>query len=156
MSKMYNTCRMSSTEKKETGNNKRSPFHNGSALHLGWSQYKDTANMKLRQIQTRMYLIWKKQIKVISRLKCTQYLSSLRDCTVTPTLAHVGRHAIWMICTATYLMLHRIHDSFSDVGESRVRFASKNLTPCRMHWNAFLIAQIIAKCYSFPNMYGML
>ena len=25
------------------------------------------------------------------------------------------------------------YDSFSDVGESRVWFASKNLTPCRMH-----------------------
>ena len=49
-----------------------------------------------------------------------------------------------------------IYDSFSDVGESQVWFASKNLTPCRMHWNVFLIAQIIAKCPSFPNMYGML
>ena len=26
-----------------------------------------------------------------------------------------------------------IYDSFLDVGESRVWFASKNLTPCRMH-----------------------
>ena len=26
-----------------------------------------------------------------------------------------------------------VYDSFSDVGESRVWFASKNLTPCRMH-----------------------
>ena len=43
-------------------------------------------------------------------------------------------------------------DSFSDVGEIRVYFAGKILTPCRMHWNAFLIAQIIAKCHSFPNM----
>ena len=25
------------------------------------------------------------------------------------------------------------YESFSDVGESRVWFASKNLTPCRMH-----------------------
>ena len=49
-----------------------------------------------------------------------------------------------------------IYESLSDVGEIRVWFASKNLTPCRMHWNAFLIAQIIAKCHSFPNMYGML
>ena len=48
------------------------------------------------------------------------------------------------------------YESLSDVGESRVWFASKNLTPCRMHWNAFLIAQIIAKCHSFPNMYDML
>ena len=47
------------------------------------------------------------------------------------------------------------YESFSDVGEIRVYFASKILTPCRMHWNAFLIAQIIAKCHSFPNMYGM-
>ena len=44
------------------------------------------------------------------------------------------------------------YESFSDVGEIRVYFASKILTPCRMHWNAFLIAQIIAKCHSFPNM----
>ena len=48
------------------------------------------------------------------------------------------------------------YDSLSDVPESRVCFASKKLTPCRMHWNAFLIAQIIAKCHSFPNMYDML
>ena len=54
------------------------------------------------------------------------------------------------------LILGRGYDSFSDVPESRVSFASKNLTLCRMHWNAFLIAQIIAKCHSFPNMYGML
>ena len=26
-----------------------------------------------------------------------------------------------------------VYESFSDVGESRVWFASKNLTPCRMH-----------------------
>ena len=44
------------------------------------------------------------------------------------------------------------YESFSDGGEIRVYFASKILTPCRMHWNAFLIAQIIAKCHSFPNM----
>ena len=49
-----------------------------------------------------------------------------------------------------------VYDSLSDVGESRVWFASKNLTPCRMHLNDFLIAQIIAKCHSFPNMYDML
>ena len=48
------------------------------------------------------------------------------------------------------------YDSFSDVPESRVWFASKNLTPCRMHWNDFLIGQIIAECHSFPNMYDML
>ena len=47
------------------------------------------------------------------------------------------------------------YDSFSDVPESRVWFASKNLTPCRMHWNDFLIGQIIAECHSFPNMYDM-
>ena len=49
-----------------------------------------------------------------------------------------------------------IYESLSDVGESRVWFASKYLTPCRMHWNALLIAQIIAKCHSFPNMYDIL
>ena len=38
-----------------------------------------------------------------------------------------------------------MYESLSDVWESRVWFASKNLTPCRMHRNAFLIAQIIAK-----------
>ena len=31
------------------------------------------------------------------------------------------------------------YDSFSDVEESRVWFASKNLTPCRMHWHAFTV-----------------
>ena len=49
-----------------------------------------------------------------------------------------------------------IYEKASDVPESRVWFASKNLTPCRMHLNDFLIAQIIAKCHSFPNMYDML
>ena len=49
-----------------------------------------------------------------------------------------------------------LYDSFSDVPESRVWFASKNLTPCRMHWKDFLIGQIIAECHSFPNMYDML
>ena len=38
-------------------------------------------------------------------------------------------------------ILYVWYDSFSDVGESRVWFASKNLTPCRMHWNAFLISR---------------
>ena len=46
--------------------------------------------------------------------------------------------------------------SLSNVGESRICFASKNLTPCGMHWNAFLIDQILAECHSFPNMYDML
>ena len=54
------------------------------------------------------------------------------------------------------LFSHRRYDSLSDVPESRVCFASENLTPCRMHWNDFLIAQIIAKCHSFPNMYDIL
>ena len=58
--------------------------------------------------------------------------------------------------TAEKLMALSRYESFSDVGEIRVWFASKILTPCRTHWNAFLIAQIIAKCHSFPNMYGML
>ena len=49
-----------------------------------------------------------------------------------------------------------LYNSLSDVPESRVWFASKNLTPCRMHWNDFLIGQIIAECHSFPNMYDML
>ena len=31
------------------------------------------------------------------------------------------------------LMLKIEYESLSDVGESRVWFASKNLTPCRMH-----------------------
>ena len=75
MSKTNNTCRVSSTEKKETGNNKRSPIHNDTALYLGWSKYKDTANMKLRQIQTRMYLIWKKKWP----LYCPQGSGTLRQ-----------------------------------------------------------------------------
>ena len=49
-----------------------------------------------------------------------------------------------------------VYDSLSDVPESWVCFASKNLTPCRMHWNDFLMGQIIAECHSFPNMYDML
>ena len=49
-----------------------------------------------------------------------------------------------------------LYNSLSDVPESRVWFASKNLTPWRMHWNAFLIGLIIAECHSFPYMYDML
>ena len=33
---------------------------------------------------------------------------------------------------------------------------SKNVAPLRMHLNWVQIAQIIAKCHSFPNMYDML
>ena len=62
------------------------------------------------------------------------------------------RTASTYICNTT----QNIYESLSDVGEIRVYFASKILTPCRMHWNAFLIAQIKAKCHSFPNMCGML
>ena len=60
------------------------------------------------------------------------------------------------LCNAYCPPTAQTYESFSDVGESRVWFASKNLTPCRMHWNDFLIAQIIAKCHSFPNLYDML
>ena len=63
---------------------------------------------------------------------------------------------VTFVCLSTSMyhlvFLQLMYDSFSDVGENRVYFASKILTPCRMHWNAFLIAQIIAKCHSFPNM----
>ena len=63
----------------------------------------------------------------------------------------------WIPTVYFDMPLHTLwYESFSDVGERRVWFASKNLTPYRMQWNAFLIAQIIAKCHSFPNMYGML
>ena len=68
---------------------------------------------------------------------------------------------ILFIAVDLYWLLHRspfpyIFSILRCWGKSKVWFASKNLTPCRMHWNAFLIAQIIAKCHSFPNMYGML
>ena len=36
-------------------------------------------------------------------------------------------------CIFHALFMPLLYDSFSDVGESRVWFASKNLTPCRMH-----------------------
>ena len=48
------------------------------------------------------------------------------------------------------------YEKVSDVVESTVCFASKNLMPRRMHKNGFLIGQIIAKCHSFPNVYDML
>ena len=38
-----------------------------------------------------------------------------------------------------------------DVAEILVQFASRTLTP-----RGFQIAQMIAKCHSFPNMYSML
>ena len=77
------------------------------------------------------------------------------------TLREPSRLQVFTFATSTlnygvYWCSYVIYESFSDVGESRVWFASKNLTPCRMHWNAFLIAQMIAKCHTFPNMYGML
>ena len=59
---------------------------------------------------------------------------------------------VLLVVVTLLKVLESSYDSFSDVGENRVYFASKILTPCRMHWNAFLIAQIIAKCHSFPNM----
>ena len=59
---------------------------------------------------------------------------------------------LWFVFSFLYKIKCFAYESFSDVGEIRVYFASKILTPCRMHWNAFLIAQIIAKCHSFPNM----
>ena len=65
------------------------------------------------------------------------------------TPSHPSHHPSWAF---TWGINALGYDSFSDVGENRVYFASKILTPCRMHWNAFLIAQIIAKCHSFPNM----
>ena len=71
-----------------------------------------------------------------------------RMCKITQCVCKIT-HCVWNSTMCTKL-------PFSDVGESWVWFASKNLTPCRMHWNAFLIAQIIAKCHSFPNMYDML
>ena len=73
----------------------------------------------------------------------------------TPSLQSPPRGALTLAMVG-WFQHNSQYDSFSDVGESWVWFASKNLTPCRMHWNAFLIAQIIAKCHSFPNMYDML
>ena len=58
----------------------------------------------------------------------------------------------WFLCALYSNSVHSWYESSSDVGEIRVWFASKILTPCRMHWNDFLIAQIIAKCHSFPNV----
>ena len=40
---------------------------------------------------------------------------------------------IFIKCQLRTKWIHQQYDSFSDVGESRVWFASKNLTPCRMH-----------------------
>ena len=54
------------------------------------------------------------------------------------------------------IITYVIYEKVSDVPECRVWFASKNLTPYRMHLNDFLRGQIIAKCHSFPNMYDML
>ena len=70
--------------------------------------------------------------------------------------AHHQVSYVWPACRTPKFHVWILYESFSDVGEIWVWFASKILTPCRMHWNAFLIAQIIAKCHSFPNMYGML
>ena len=60
------------------------------------------------------------------------------------------------LVTSVELSIQPMYEKVSDVAESRVWFTSKNLTPCRMHWNALLKAQIIAKCHSFPNMFDML
>ena len=62
--KMNNTRRMSSTKKKEEG--KKEP-----ALHLGWSQFRHTANIKLGQIQTRSLFGKTKKGQVILSAQCT-------------------------------------------------------------------------------------
>ena len=65
-------------------------------------------------------------------------------------------HNRWLPQLGIFVLQIYKYESLSDVGEIWVWFASKILTPRRMHWNAFLVAQIIAKCHSFLNMYGML
>ena len=68
----------------------------------------------------------------------------------------MARYDFWFCKKIAWLSLNFIletswiapYDSLSDVGESQVWFASKNLTPCWMHWNDFLIGQIIAECRS--------
>ena len=40
------------------------------------------------------------------------------------------RQNLWKGSSKSYFS---VYDSLSDVGESRIWFASKNLTPCRMH-----------------------
>ena len=49
-----------------------------------------------------------------------------------------------------------LYDKVSGVVESLMQFASKTLTPRKMHLNGFQTAQMIAECHSFPNMYDML
>ena len=49
-----------------------------------------------------------------------------------------------------------VYDKVSDIVESWVWFTNKTLTPRRMHYNGFLIAEIDRWCINFPNMYDML
>ena len=90
----------------------------------------------------------KKTTSLLSRIRTTAMRVILVMCFILEPTLLTGR--------SCRFSAEVVYDSFSDVGESRVWFASKNLTPCRMHWNDFLIAQIIAKCHSFPNLYDML
>ena len=112
-------------------------------------------------------------IRPLQSVYCTQWDID-QDCLYI-ILCIIVHMPIWSICIAVKFFHHRmyikmypcisgpclslcilVYDSLSDVGESRVCFASKNLTPCRMHWNDFPIAQIKAECHTFPNMYDML
>ena len=53
-------------------------------------------------------------------------------------------------------ILFSTYDKVSEVVESWVQFASKTLTPRRMHLNGFQIDRMIAECHCFPNMHDML
>ena len=108
------------------------------------------------QLKTSQTHFWSKKVNVSNR---RPQLTSVDQKSVLkrgPQMTlYMSRSRATEYCSYFYT-IPIPYESLSDVGEGRVWFASKNLTPCRMHWNAFLIAQIIAKCHSFPNMYGML
>ena len=67
-------------------------------------------------------------------IKITLWLVSARDLDGLIPAVNVAGVALW--ADVWLKLLKRavmIYESFSDVGEIRVWFASKILTPCRMH-----------------------
>ena len=104
-----------------------------------------------RQYSTTWVLIWPGVGRETLLVQRWSFFPS--SCFCLGTLNFCCNQISYFVCLISIISCY---ESLSDVGEIRVWFASKILTPCRMHWNAFLIAQIKAKCHSFPNMCGML
>ena len=89
------------------------------------------------QKEAHIYNILNKHlIEHIFKSICQQKLGRTSPALTTKKDKKLRNHSIWskentMDKTRQHLLFE--YESFSDVGESRVWFASKILTPCRMH-----------------------